>query len=120
MQRIILGLGQALRQRILALGLMILMSLSGLFIFFEQPSYAVTSSADKLSQEDKIDRAYQFREGAGILEEVRQEESPNKDQPFDPSDKAKVKSVKASKEPNPEPSLVEQAKKVVEKVTGQQ
>jgi len=28
------------------------------FIYFEQPSYAVTASKDKLSQEEKIERAY--------------------------------------------------------------
>lgn len=120
MQRILLSLGQALRQKIFVLGLMTLVALSGLFIFGEHPSYAVTRSMDKLSQDEKIERAYDFRQGTGILEEERQDKSPNKAEAFDPSDKANVESVKASKEPNPEPSLVEQAKKVVDKVLGKE
>jgi len=36
---------------------MIFISLSGLFIFFEQPSCS-NSLKDKLSQEEKIERAY--------------------------------------------------------------
>lgn len=119
MQRTLAVLGQ-LRQKLLILSLMSLIALSGLFIFIEHPSYAVTASKDKLSAEDKIDRAYQFREGAGILEEVRQAESPNKTEAFDPIDKANVESVKASKELNPEPSFVEQAQKAIKKVVGQE
>ena len=117
MQRILLTL-VPLRQKILVLGLMTLITLSGLFIF-GRPSYAVTRAMDKLSQEEKIERAYEFREGTGMLEELRQEESPNKADPFDPSDKANAKSVITSSEKNPEPSWTEQAKKVFEKVTGQ-
>ena len=120
MQRIVLSLGQALRQRIFVLGLMTLIALSGLFIFVEHPSYAVTRAMDKLSQEEKIEGAYEFRVGTGILEEERQEKSPNAGEAFDPSDKANVESVKASKEENPEPSLPEQLQKAIKKVTGQQ
>ena len=72
MQRILLTL-VPLRQKILVLGLMTLITLSGLFIF-GRPSYAVTRAMDKLSQEEKIERAYEFREGTGMLEELRQEE----------------------------------------------
>lgn len=118
MQRTLSALGR-FRQKFLVLSLMTLIALSGLFIFVEHPSYAVTTARDKLSAEDKVDRAYQFREGAGILEEVRQEESPNKAEAFDPIDKANVKSVKASKEVDPEPNLAEQAQKAIKKVVGQ-
>jgi exosome complex RNA-binding protein Csl4 len=97
---------------------MIFISLSGLFIFFEQPSYAVTASKDKLSQEEKIERAYEFREGTGFLEEDKQA-SDNKAETFQPDDKAKEKSVKTSKEASSEPGLVEKAQELIEKVTGQ-
>lgn len=117
MQHILLSLGQ-LCQKLFVLSLVTLIALSSLFTFFGQPSYAVTSAADKLSADEKIDRAYQFRQGAGELEEVRQGESPNKDKPFDPIDKANVESVKISKEENPEADLGEQAKKAVKKVIG--
>ena len=120
MQRILLGLGQALCQKIFVLGLMTLIALSGLFIFVEHPSYAVTRGIDKLSPDEKIDRAYETSVGAGILEEERQEKSPNADEAFDPTDKANVESVKTSKEENPEPSLPEQVQKVVDKFFGKE
>lgn len=105
-------------QKFFILGLTLLIVSSSTFIFSQQPSYAVTSSRDKLSAEEKVDRAYQFRQGAGVLEEVRQEKSPNKDEPFDPIDKANVESVKVSKESNPEPDVGEQVKKAVGKIIG--
>lgn len=120
MQGILLSLGQALRQKIFVLGLMTLIAFSGLSIFVQHPSYAVTRAMDKVSKEEKIDRAYETRVGAGILEEERQEKSPNADKAFDPIDKANVESVKASKEENPEPSLGEQVQKAVKKVIGQE
>lgn len=117
MQRILLTLGQALRQRVFVLGLMILIGLSSLFVFFEQPSYAVMSSKDKLTSQEKIDRAYEIREGAGILEEDKQI-SANRNETFQPGDKANEKSVKTSKEPSSQPGLLEKAQELVDKVTG--
>lgn len=107
-------------QKFFILVLTLLIVSSSMFIFSQQPTYAVTSSANKLSAEEKVDRAYQFRQGAGVLEEVRQEKSPNKNEPFDPIDKANVESVKVSKESNPEPNLGEQVKKAVGKVIGKE
>ena len=118
MQRILFALVQALRQKIFVLSLMIFI-ISSLFIFFEQPSYAVTASRDKLSQEEKIERAYEFREGTGFLEEDKQA-SDNKDEIFQPSDKANEKSVKSSKEASSEPGLVKKAQELIEKVTGKE
>lgn len=119
MQRILLALGQALRQKIFVLGLMTLIASSGLFIFVQHPSYAVTRAMDKVSADEKVDRAYEIRVGTGILEEERQEKSPNANEAFDPSDEHKLESVKASKEENPEASLPEQVQKVIKKITGQ-
>lgn len=119
MQQITLCLFQASRRKILALGMLIFIALSSLFIFVQQPSYAVTRAMDKLSKDEKIDRAYEIRQGAGVLEEDRQEKSPNAVEAFDPIDKANEESVKASKETNPEPSLGEQLQKAVKKVVGQ-
>lgn len=111
------SLVRAFSQKFMALALMLLIVLSGLFIFVDSPSYAITSSRDKLSSEDKIDRAYQFREGAGILEEEKQESS-SANQIFKPEDKANIKSVKKSQATDSEKSLVEQGKDLLEKVTG--
>ena len=117
MQRISTALVQTLSQKILVLSLMILLSLSGLFIFFEQPSYAVMTSKSKLSQEDKIEGAYEFSVGAGILEEDKQA-SDNRNETFQPGDKATERGVKTSKEPSSEPGLIEKAQELIEKVTG--
>lgn len=116
MQTSLFGLGQAFARKVMALGLMLLVVFSGLFVFVD-PSYAVTSSRDKLSSEDKIDRAYQYRVGTGVLEEEKQN-SPSANQIFKPEDKANLKSVKESQATDSEKSLVEQGKELLEKVTG--
>ncbi len=117
MQQIILGLLQASRRRIFALGMLIFIALSSLFIFGQQPSYAITSSRDKLSQDEKTERAYDFRVGTGLLEEDKQT-SPEANKIFKPEDKANEKSVKASDAQKSERSLVEQAKDFIDQVTG--
>jgi hypothetical protein len=115
MQRNLL-ISQASRRRIIALCLMAFTVLSSVFIFI-QPSYAVTSSRDKLSSEERTERAYDFRVGTGFLEEDKQE-SPQANKVFKPEDKANEKSVKASDAQKSERSLVEQAKDFVNQVTG--
>ena len=106
------GLVKSLTQKFVVLGLMLL-------IFFSSiaPSYAITASRDKLTSQDKIDRAYQLSEGAGILEEEKQASS-SASQIFKPEDKANIKSVKESQATDSEKSLVEQGKDLLEKVTG--
>jgi len=91
-------------QRIFLFCLMIFISLSGLFIFFEA---AVTASKDKLSQEEKIE--HEFREGTGLLEEDKQA-SDNKAETFQPDDKAKENPSASS-----EPGLVEKAQELIER-----
>lgn len=119
MQQILLTLKQGLRQKVFVLSLMMFISLSNLLILFAQPSYAITAPRDQLTQEDKIERAYEFREGAGILEEDKQA-SNSRNQLFQPKDKANEKSVKASKEANNPLNLLEKAQELVEKVTGKE
>jgi len=59
------------------------------FIYFLLSSLVtVTASKDKLSQEEKIERAYLFREGTGLLEEDKQ---ASEAETFQPDDKAKEK-----------------------------
>lgn len=115
MQQILLTSKQ-LCQKLLILSIMVFIALSGTFIVAQPACYA-TMADDQLSAEDKIERAYEFGEGAGILEEARQEKLIKKAELFDPSAKADIKSVEASKQA-PQPSLVQQAQKVIEKVTG--
>lgn len=110
--RFMQGLLKSLAQKVVILGLMFLIVFSSV-----APSYAITASRDKLTSQDKIDRAYQFREGAGILEEEKQESS-SASQVFKPEDKANLKSVKKSQATDSEKSLVEQGKDLLEKLTG--
>lgn len=117
MQRILLGLGQALRQKIFVLGLMVLIALSGLFIFVESPSYALTRSSDKLSPDEKIEGAYEYSQATGILEQAKQE-SANAKENFNPNLKANIETVRNSHEESSEGSLKEKVKDVLEKVVG--
>ena len=116
MQRLLLTLGQALRRSIVVLGLMMLISLSGLFILVQQPSYA-----DHLTPEEKVDRAYEYSEATGLKEEDRQEayEEAVKDaESTGTMEKAFERNLKAERKENPEPNLIEKAEELVEKVTG--
>ncbi|WP_341525652.1 hypothetical protein WKK05_24145 [Nostoc sp. UHCC 0302] len=123
MQRILSNLKQALRSKILVLGLMIFISVSGLGIFIQQPSYATTLEELKLippdykpTPEEKINRANEFDPGVGIQEEDRQEayEQAVKDSKnLGTIEKAYERNLKA--EGNSEPNLIDKA---VEKVTG--
>lgn len=116
MPRSLFNWGQTFARKVMTLGLMLLVIFSGLFGFVD-PSFAATSSRDKLSSEEKIDRAYQYRQGTGILEEEKQD-SPSANQIFKPEDKANLKSVKESQATDSEKSLIEQGKDLLEKVTG--
>jgi hypothetical protein len=79
MPRILLALKQALLSSMLVFGLMIFISLSGLFMVVQQPSYATTLEELKLippeykpTPEEKIDRAYERNQAAGFREESRE------------------------------------------------
>ncbi|WP_414585799.1 hypothetical protein [Scytonema sp. PCC 10023] len=119
--QLILGIvNKALRQSIVVLGLMLLISVSGLF-FFVQPSYALgfttekpTFPSEKLTPEEKIDRAYEYNRAAGLREEDRQQayEQAVKDAAT-PEEKVYERNVKDS-----QPNLIDKAGELVEKVTG--
>lgn len=120
MQRILSTIGQAFAKRILILGLVSLLSLSGLFMFSNQPALA-----DKaLSPEEKIDRAYTYNEAAGLQEEDRQAAYDAAAQAVQEDPKVGIEKIyeedlKEFKKENPdENGLLEGAKELVEKVTG--
>lgn len=115
MQRIISAIGK----RVLIIGLMSLLSLSGLFIFGNQPAFADKKSAESAA----IDRAYDLSEAAGFKEEDRQEAYEEATEavanPKVGLEKIYEEDLKEYKEENPsENVLVEGAKELVEKVTG--
>jgi len=122
MQKILAAIGQAFGKGILIFGLMSLLSLSGLFIFANQPALA-----DKpLQADEKIDRAYTMSESAGLREEARQEaydeaaEAVSED-PKQGLEKIYEADLNAYEKENPdENGLIEGAKELVEKVTGKE
>ncbi|KAB8316006.1 hypothetical protein SD81_029245 [Tolypothrix campylonemoides VB511288] len=120
MQLFVSIFNKALRQSIAVLGLMLFISLSGLF-FCAQPCYAVPfttekpiSPSEQLTPEEKIDRAYEYNRAAGIREEDRQQayEQAVKDSET-PEEKIYERNVKDS-----QPDLIEKAKELVDQVTG--
>ncbi|MFE1747674.1 hypothetical protein [Coleofasciculus sp. H7-2] len=112
MQRIFSALGQAFRNSILILVTVSLLSLSNLFIFANQPAYAATSSSAN------INRTSDPTEDASMREEAYEEAAEQARNP-DKQDEIYNESVKANKGPQAENGLVEGAKELVEKVTGQ-
>ncbi len=117
MQRILSALKQKLHKNILVLGLMTLISVASLFIA-PQPSYAVLHSRDKLTPDDRIDRAYQYSEATGFLEEEKQQKSRTPNEPFDYNEKANEKTVLKSQAENNDSNLIEKAQDLIQKVTG--
>lgn len=108
----------AIAQRVLIIGLISFLSLSGLFVYSNQPAFA-----DKAPAEAAIDRAYDMSEAAGFKEEDRQEAYEEATQavanPKVGLEKIYEEDLKEYKEENPsQNTLVEGAKDLVEKVTG--
>lgn len=72
--RFLLSSGQELCRKIIVLALVTLLNLSGLFILFNTPSLAIPDSPYQLTNEDKIERAYDaYGADSGIREEIYQE-----------------------------------------------
>lgn len=72
--RFFLSSGQELCRKILVLALVTLLNLSGLFLLFNPPSLAIPDSPNQLTNEDKIERAYDgYGADSGIREEIYQE-----------------------------------------------
>lgn len=117
MQRFVSSFKQILR-RTVVLSLMLLLVVSTLFVFAQQPSYAYPASENtKLTPQEKIDRAYTFSEGVGRREEMKQEsyeeavkESENPEKAYEENTKVYRKEM--------QPALIEKAEELVDNVTG--
>ncbi|MBD0343559.1 MAG: hypothetical protein ICV63_01720 [Coleofasciculus sp. Co-bin14] len=107
-------------KRILIFALMSLLSLSGLFAFTNQPALADRNSSRPTQQ--AVDRAYTYSEATGLKEEDRLDAYEEATEAInDPKglDKIYEKDLKEFKQENPsENGLVEGAKNLVDKVTG--
>ncbi len=115
MQRILSVLGQAFRNCILILGLMSLISLSGLLMPVAQPSYAAVASDQSQAPKETID-VMNRGESAKSREEVYEEaaeaaESPEK---VVKAEQAEIKEFKSRSGKG----LVEGAQDLLNKVTG--
>ena len=118
-----------LRQRITAIALATLIAVSGLFFLSIAPSYAAQdpdykaltpqdSSYKPLTPEEKIDRAYDLREGVGMEEEIFQEKLSEGQNPEKlPNPYKRVKGVDGQEVP--ETSLLEEAVGKVKELVGQ-
>jgi hypothetical protein len=117
MQRIFSVLGQA-RNTILILVMVTLLSLSNLFIFAAQPAYAASNSSPKQALAEKIDRVDNNGEDSGFREQAYEEVA---EQARNPEKQQEIynESINANKGPQAENGLIEGAKELVEKVTGQ-
>jgi len=124
MQRIFSAIGQVFGKRLLIFGLMSLLSLSGLFMFANQPALADQPLNKPSQAQESIDRAYTFSLEAGLKEEDRQAAYDQAAEAItDPKglDKIYEEDLKAFKKENPgENPLVEGAKSLVDKVTGKE
>ena len=121
MQRIFLKLGKTLLQQALVLGLITLISLSGLFTFSQQPSYASAATSNSLTPEEKIDRAYSIRAGTGMREEEYQRRLQEGEKPTAMKDPY-TREIKADKEAVAQTSnferKIDRTRNLVGKVTG--
>ncbi|GAB4176234.1 MAG: hypothetical protein Fur006_07150 [Coleofasciculaceae cyanobacterium] len=119
MQRIFSALGGVLVKRILMFGLIGLLSVSGLFIFVNQPALA----DNPLSA--KMERASKMNEAAGLRQEPRQESYDEVTEAISSDPKQGLEEIyeedlQEYKEENPDKGgLLEGAKELVDKVTGQ-
>ncbi len=124
MQQMFSVIGQAFVKRVLIVGLMSLLSLSGLFIFANQPALADKPLNRPSQAEEVIDRAYTMSEATGLREEDRQEAYEEAAEAInDPKglDKIYDEDLKAFRKENPgENGLLEGAKELVDKVTGKE
>jgi hypothetical protein len=103
MSKIFWQFGKALVQQGLVLGLITLVSLSGVFTFFQQPSYASAQTSNSLSAEEKVDRAYSLRVGTGIREEEYQQRQQQGEDPTKMKNPY-TREIKADQEAVPETS----------------
>jgi hypothetical protein len=119
MQRIFSAIGGVLVKRVLMFSLMCLLSVSGLFIFASQPALAERPVSAK------IDSAYQTSQAAGRSQEQRQDAYDEATEAISSDPKQGLEEIyeedlQEYREQNPDRGgLLEGAKELVDKVTGQ-
>lgn len=121
MRNIFCNLKRELLQKLLLLFLVSLLGFFGIAIASYSPVYAATLEETKLippeyqpTPEEKIERAYEYSEATGLMEEAKQART-NSNQKFDPNLKANIKNIDAQAQEG-KTSLKDQTKGLLEKI----
>ncbi len=117
MRRILSVLGSACRRFILMLCLASLISLSALFLVGAQPSYAAPIAKGNPMPSETTFPSYGNNQAPETRAEAY-EEAVEDAQNLQSIEKAYEENLQAYKEDHPDPSLIEQAEEVIEKITG--
>ncbi len=99
------------------LGLISLISLSGLLLPVVQPSYAAAVRNTQTSPEEKADQTYGYVESTGSRE-AGYEEAVKDAESLQSEEKAYERNLKTYKQEQPGANIVEEAKGLLDKVTG--
>ncbi|AFY86772.1 MAG: hypothetical protein CLLPBCKN_003452 [Chroococcidiopsis cubana SAG 39.79] len=121
MRGILSNLKQGLLQKLLLLFLVSLLGFFGTAIAGYSPVYAATLEETQLippeykpTPEEKIERAYEYSEATGLMEEAKQART-NSNRNFDPNLKANIKNIDAQAQEG-KTSLKDKAKGLLEKI----
>ena len=121
MRGILSNLKQGLLQKLLLLFLVSLLGFFGTVIAGYSPVYAATLEETQLippeykpTPEEKIERAYEYSEATGLMEEAKQART-NSNRNFDPNLKANIKNIDAQAQEG-KTSLKDKAKGLLEKI----
>ncbi|PSB49354.1 hypothetical protein [Chroococcidiopsis sp. CCNUC1] len=121
MRGILSNLKQGLLQKLLLLFLVSLLGFFSTAIAGYSPVYAATLEETQLippeykpTPEEKIERAYEYSEATGLMEEAKQART-NSNRNFDPNLKANIKNIDAQAQEG-KTSLKDKAKGLLEKI----
>ncbi|MBD2103892.1 hypothetical protein [Leptolyngbya sp. FACHB-261] len=112
-------LRRVFRQNLLTLGFMILVSALGLYLAINQPAYAGVNLATESATSQKIDRSYEYSQSTGDREEAYEEavEAASNEKT---QEELYEKDLQEYRESKPSQGIVEGAKELLDKVTGDQ
>jgi hypothetical protein len=121
MQNILFGLTQGVLRKLLLLTLISLLGFFGMAFAGYSPVYAATFEETQLvppeykpTPEEKIERAYEYSEATGLMEEAKQARTKSNEN-FNPNLKANIKNIDAQANEG-KTSLKDKVKAVLEKV----
>lgn len=118
MQKILTPLVRTLRRSLVIFSLISLLGFGGLLLPMVQPSYAAAAVRNtQLSPEEKADQTYGYVESTGSRE-AGYEEATKDAESLKSEEKAYERNLKTYKQEQPGANIVEEAKGLLDKVTG--